>query len=56
MREALAAIYREWINDFLTIGGFADYYHLTDEDAETIIRLGRKFHEELAENPHDESR
>ena len=48
MRDALATIYI-WKNEFLTIGGFADFYHITDEEAEVLINLGRRFHEELYE-------
>lgn len=48
MREALAAIYREWINDFLTTEAYADYYHIEDEEADILINLGRRFHNELA--------
>ena len=54
MREALITIYLIFKNDFLTIGGFADYYHITDAEAEVLINLGRRFHEELNEShrPH----
>jgi hypothetical protein len=49
MKEALANLYLEWVNEFLTIGGFADFYHIEDTDAEVLIRLGRRFHEERVE-------
>lgn len=54
MRDALATIYVIWRNDFLTVGAFADYYHITDAEAEVIINLGRRFHKELNEShrPH----
>lgn len=51
LRLALQAIYLQYINQFLTIGGFADYHHITDEEAETLIRLGKRFHEEIVANP-----
>lgn len=48
MKTHLQAIYLHWLNNFLTVGAFADYYHITDTEAETLIRLGRRFHEEIA--------
>ena len=39
-----AEMYRDYVNNFLTIGAFADYYHLTDEQAQTILRIGDKCH------------
>ena len=54
MRDALATIYVIWRNDFLTIGAFADYYHIAEAEAEVIINLGRRFYKELNEShrPH----
>ena len=33
--------YLDYLNNFLTIGAFADYYHITDIQAIDIINLGR---------------
>ena len=54
MREVLATIYLIFKNGFITVGAFADYYHITDAEAETLINLGRRFHKELNEShsPH----
>lgn len=54
MREALITIYLIYKNDFITVGAFADYYHINDREAETLINLGRRFHEEQNESnrPH----
>lgn len=54
MREALITIYLIYKNDFLTVGAFADYYHITDAEAEILINLGRRFHKEQNESnrPH----
>lgn len=35
-------LYIIWRNNFLTIGGFADYFGLFDDDAEYIINRGRQ--------------
>lgn len=50
-RETLAAIYLDWRNNFLTIAGFAEHYGLWDEEAEMLIDLARRCHE----NPHPEA-
>ena len=50
-REQLKAVYLDWINNFLTIGGFADHYGLTDRQAEILINLAR----EVYNSPHPEA-
>ena len=45
---ATIELYLSWFNDFLTAQCFADYYGLTINEADTIIILGRKYNEELA--------
>ena len=47
MNTHLQAIYLHWLNHFITVGAFADHYHITDAEAETLIRLGRRAHEEI---------
>jgi hypothetical protein len=43
--------YLEYVNDYLTITTFAEHKGLTYEEAEDLIRLGRKLHERIvAEN------
>lgn len=51
MKTQLQAIYLHWVNNFITVGAFADHYHITDAEAETLIRLGRRFHEEIVAEP-----
>lgn len=41
-------LYRSYVNDFLTIERFAEFYGLTNEQAETAITLGREEHNGLA--------
>lgn len=55
MREALATIYLQWRNDFLTARAFADYHHITDTQAYTLVSLGHRFHEELAQKEKDKA-
>ena len=50
-REQLKAVYLDWRNNFLTLGGFAEHYGLYDTEAETLISLARQ----CFENPHPEA-
>ena len=38
--------YLDWLNDFLTIGGYARYYGITEAKAEQRINIGRKIHDQ----------
>lgn len=44
-RDQLLAVYFDWLNNFLTIGGFAEFYGLHDEEAEILINLARRVSE-----------
>ncbi len=37
--------YLDWVNNFITIQGYADYYDLPLEYAHKRITIGRKIHE-----------
>ena len=39
MNKALEAIYLDYVNNYLTIKGFASGYHISDEDAENLISV-----------------
>ena len=39
-------MYLDWLNNFLTLRGFADHYGITTEEARSIISEGRALHEE----------
>lgn len=41
----VAKMYRDWLNNFLTVQAFADYYNISDEDAVCVIRVGRNCHD-----------
>lgn len=36
--------YLDWLNNFITIEGYANYYEITKEEAEQRIRIGTKIH------------
>ena len=42
--ETLAAFYREWFNDFVTVGYFAEYYEESEDNAWLVIERGREAH------------
>jgi hypothetical protein len=43
-RDTLQLAYLDWLNYFLTVGGFASYYGLSIERAHRIINAGRLIH------------
>lgn len=49
MKKQLIQFYLDFVNDFLTIQYFADYYNITVSEAETLIKIGKKYHERQVE-------
>ena len=41
-----AEMFRDWVNNFLTVDCFADYYGISRGEAETAIEEGRIIHHE----------
>ena len=46
MKMKFAKLYRDYLNDFLTIEKFSEYYNFTIKKSEWIIKQGRKYHEQ----------
>jgi hypothetical protein len=46
LRDYLADLYLDWVNNFLTIAVFAEYYGLDEEDASDLLKLAKKSHEQ----------
>lgn len=46
--ETLIAMYLKWLNEFVTVEKFAEWYWLDYEDAVTVINLWRKYNERKA--------
>jgi hypothetical protein len=46
-KETIQDTYLEYVNDYLTITTFAEHKGLTYDEAEDLIRLGRKLHERI---------
>ncbi|HCL5638183.1 TPA: hypothetical protein N2N45_004266 [Klebsiella aerogenes] len=42
--ENLAAVYRDWMNNYLSIAAFAEDYGITEVQAEVTIAKGREIH------------
>jgi hypothetical protein len=49
LRDYLADVYLDWINNFLTIAVFAEYYGLDEDDAKALLKIAKKSHEQRAE-------
>lgn len=43
--KELANHYRQWLNDFISIGAYADYLGIEDSEALSIVNMGRIAHE-----------
>lgn len=40
-REQLGAVYRDWVNNFITLEYFSEYYGLHIDEANRLIDLAR---------------
>ena len=49
LKDTIQEAFLEYTNDYLTITTFAEHKGLTYEEAEALIRLGRKLHERIVE-------
>lgn len=49
LKETIQEAFLEYTNDYLTITTFAEHKGLTVEEAQELIRLGRKLHERIVE-------
>ena len=49
LRDYLADVYLEWVNNFLTIERFAEYYGLDEDDAKQLLVIAKKSHEQRVE-------
>lgn len=43
--EYLVALYLDWVNNFVSISGFAEHHNISHEDAVTLINIGKELHE-----------
>ena len=46
MRQILINKYLDYINNYLTLGTFAEHNELSNEDAMAVLQMGKKYHEE----------
>jgi hypothetical protein len=46
LRDILADLYLDWVNNFLTIERFSEYYGLDEDDARDLLKLAKKCHEQ----------
>ena len=45
--KTLQEIYLDWLNNFVTLQGFADHYGLSVNDAHKLINICRNVHHSL---------
>ena len=48
--EEIINLYLDYVNNFITVEAFANYYSLTTLDAYYVIELGRNLNNDLALN------
>ena len=46
MAALLASLYRDYLNDYLTVAHFAEDHEVSIADAAALIEMGRKYHGE----------
>ena len=46
--QTLAAMFRTWANDYLTIAKFAEDHGISEHDARALINMGRVYHNQMA--------
>lgn len=46
IQQTLIDFYLEYVNDFISLQSFANSHSLARTDAEALLALGKKFHEE----------
>jgi hypothetical protein len=49
LRDYLADVYLDWVNNFLTIERFSEYYGLEEDDARKLLEVAKKSHEQRVE-------
>jgi Pyruvate/2-oxoacid:ferredoxin oxidoreductase gamma subunit len=49
LKETIQESYLDYINNYLTLGTYAEHKGLTYDEAEDLIRMGRKLHERIVE-------
>ena len=49
LRDYLADVYLDWVNNFLTLERFAEYYGLDEDDAKQLLAIAKKSHEQRVE-------
>jgi hypothetical protein len=49
LRDYLADLYLDWVNNFLTIEVFSEYYGLEEDDARKLLEVAKKSHEQRVE-------
>ena len=46
IRDIFKRMYLDWINNFLTIKRFSEYYGISEKLSQEIIKKGKEYHEQ----------
>ena len=52
-KARLQETYLDYLNNFLTVERFSEYYEITSEQGELLIELGRSIHEDYVQQIKD---
>lgn len=53
--DRIQELYLDYVNNFLTVERFAEYYNLSERKAFKVIELGRQVHERRVKNQTNEN-
>ena len=53
LKNTLIEVYLDWVNDFLTVERFAEYYGLTVEQADALLRVCKSIYNDSLGDHHD---
>lgn len=46
LKQELINFYLDWVNNFASLSRVAEHYSITESEADQLIDMGRKYHEE----------
>lgn len=49
LSEQLADLYLEFFNNYLTVDKFAEHYQISEQDAVTLLSMGKEYHNNRVE-------
>ena len=56
LSEQLADLYLEFFNNYLTVDKFAEHYQISEQEAITLLSMGKEYHNNRVERLQNENR